>query len=138
MTPNTLKLDKTTFAIAGVMADDAGLKRKCARERLFVDGIELTPQASLLIRNHSPSGFAWGYTGSGAAQTALAICLHIFQNATVADAVYQEFKVVFVSRWPLAKPFNERIDITNFLLDHWTEVSQAYQNSLNPVDAYGT
>lgn len=120
------------FAIAGVMAIGSGPSHQ-ALERLFVDGVELLPKPSLQIRNHSPSGFAWGYTGSGAAQTALAICLHIFGNAAVAKAVYQDFKVEFVSRWPLAKPFNQQIDITDFLLDHWQEVSDAYCRSQNRV-----
>lgn len=126
-----LKLDKTTFSVAGVMAFAATSTPNQGQERLFVDGAELTPQASLALRNHSPNGFAWGYTGSGAAQTALAICLHIFQHPAVATVLYQDFKVEFVSHWPLAKPFNIEIDVADFMLDHWADVSNAYQNCLN-------
>lgn len=129
--PTMLKLDKTTFSVAGVLAFTADSNPTYARERLFVDGTELTPQASLALRNHSPSGFAWGYTGSGAAQTALAICLHIFQNPAVATVLHQAFKVKFVSCWPVAKPFNIEIDVADFVLDHWTDVSEAYKNCLN-------
>lgn len=124
--------DKMIFAIAGVMAIVSAPADQ-ALERLFVDGVELLPGPSLKIRTHSPSGFAWGYMGSGAAQTALAICLHIFQKPTVAEAVYQDFKAEFVSQWPLAKPFNQQIDITDFLLDHWQKVSDAHCNSQNQV-----
>ena len=122
---NTNKPIKTIFAVAGVLAiPDSGVAHT-ARERLFVDGVELLPGPSLAVRNHSPSGFAWGYSGSGAAQTALAICLHIFQSPVVAQRVYQDFKSTFVSRWPLASPFNESIDISDFLLDHWSVIEPA-------------
>lgn len=39
---------------------------------------ELKPEKSLKVRNHSPSGFNWGYAGSGPAQLALAILLDLF------------------------------------------------------------
>lgn len=131
MTPQFVP-EKMIFAIAGIMTTVSAPADQ-ALERLFVDGVELLPGPSLRIRKHSLSGFAWGYTGSGAAQTALAICLHIFGNVAVAAAVYQDFKVDFVSQWTLAKPFNQRIDITDFLLDHWQEVSAAYRSSQNQV-----
>lgn len=131
MTPQFVP-DKMIFAVAGVMAIGSTSADR-ALERLFVDGVELLPGPSLQIRNHSPSGFAWGYTGSGAAQTALAVCLRIFGNSAVAGAVYQDFKAEFVSQWPLAKPFNQSIDITDFLLDHWQDVSDAYRSSHNHV-----
>ncbi|CCH57564.1 hypothetical protein BN8_p06750 (plasmid) [Fibrisoma limi BUZ 3] len=35
-------LEKTTYDVAGVMAIPAGNAGNCARERLFVDGVELT------------------------------------------------------------------------------------------------
>ena len=138
MIPNRLILEKTTFAIAGVMAIGTESTPTCARERLFVDGVEIMPGESLALANHSPNGFAWGYSGRGADQTALAICLHIFRNADVAKAIYQPFKATFVQQWPLAQPFNLEIDIANFLLDHWSIVSQTYYLSHNPTDLYET
>ncbi|MCU4744613.1 DUF6166 domain-containing protein [Natronoglomus mannanivorans] len=36
---------------------------------------ELSPDRSLEVRNHGPTGFEWGYNGSGPAQLALAILL---------------------------------------------------------------
>lgn len=44
------------------------------------------------LANHSPTGFAWGYGGSGPAQLALAICADALGNAVKALAVYQDFK----------------------------------------------
>lgn len=96
-------------------------------ERLFVDGVELFVTESQSIRNHS-QGFSWGYAGSGPAQTALAICLHIFQNRYVAEALYQDFKFAFVEHWqPVGKPFNVVIDVTDFLIDHRERLQQALQ-----------
>lgn len=63
----------------------------------------------LAVANHSPTGFAWGYQGSGPTQLALALCLHALSSneesnksnwaptldqPTInrAQLVYQEFK----------------------------------------------
>lgn len=120
------KTGKLTFAVAGVIALTEGATPHRARERLFVDCVELSPDPSLAVLKLSPSGFAWGYSGRGADQTALAMCLHIFQSTAVAKALYPHFKAEFVQQWPLARPFNQRIDITDFLLDHFSIISDAY------------
>lgn len=44
------------------------------------------------LRLHSPSGFEWGYLGSGPAQLALAICADVLGNDERAVRVYQRFK----------------------------------------------
>lgn len=44
------------------------------------------------LANHSPTGFAWGYAGSGPAQLALAICADATRDDELALAVHQEFK----------------------------------------------
>ena len=56
-----------------------------------VDGSPLDWRASLAVRNHSPTGPAWGYGGSGPAQLALAILLAVTDPET-AERRYQEFK----------------------------------------------
>lgn len=43
------------------------------------------------VANHSPSGFAWGYAGSGPAQLALAILCDAI-GAERARPLYQQFK----------------------------------------------
>jgi hypothetical protein len=44
------------------------------------------------IRDHSPTGFEWGYGGSGPAQLALAILCHALGDDERAQRHYQDFK----------------------------------------------
>ena len=60
-----------------------------------VDGRSIDPRFDL--RNHSPSGFEFGYGGSGPAQLALAILADCCNDATALDC-YQAFKWSVVSR----------------------------------------
>jgi hypothetical protein len=50
------------------------------------------------LRKHSPTGFEWGYGGSGPAQLALAICMHHLQDRERALEVYQAFKFAVVAK----------------------------------------
>jgi uncharacterized protein (DUF2249 family) len=50
------------------------------------------------LRNHSPSGFAWGYGGSGPAQLALAILADFTGSDAFALKHYQEFKFDIIAR----------------------------------------
>lgn len=59
---------------------------------VFADGWPLSPKPSLLVWNHSPTGFEWGYGGSGPAQLALAILLHEGLSKEEASARHQRFK----------------------------------------------
>lgn len=63
-----------------------------------MDGGPLSPARSMKVRNHSPTGFEWGYCGSGPAQLALAILLEVM---TEIEAVtwHQDFKRQFVAAW---------------------------------------
>jgi len=72
--------------------------------------LELEP--SLRLRNHSPTGFEWGYGGSGPAQLALAMLLEV-ASPEVALRWYQRFKSETVARltddrWALAASDVER------------------------------
>lgn len=52
------------------------------------------------LLNHSPSGFAWAYHGSGPAQLALALLAdHLGDDAQALD-LYQAFKRAVVARLP--------------------------------------
>ena len=50
--------------------------------------------------NHSPTGFEWGYCGSGPAQLALALLADHLQNHLRALALYQDFKWKVVAGLP--------------------------------------
>ena len=49
------------------------------------------------VRDHSPTGFNWGYGGSGPAQLALAILCDFLEDEDVAGTVYQSFKWAVIS-----------------------------------------
>lgn len=50
-------------------------------------------------RSHSPTGFSWGYGGSGPAETAHAI-LKDFFGQEPSSRLYQKFKFDVVAQWP--------------------------------------
>ena len=70
---------------------DAIVEKRPGQERL-------TPDRSLELVNHSPSGFEWGYRGSGPAQLALALLLDYTGDEAFALDHYQEFKTEVVSQ----------------------------------------
>ena len=52
------------------------------------------------MRNHSPTGFGWGYAGSGPAQLALALAADALGDDERALGVYQDLKFKLVGRLP--------------------------------------
>ena len=63
-----------------------------------VNGHPLNPRLDL--RNHSPTGFEWGYGGSGPAQLALAILADHLGNDEQALNFYQRFKWIVIAELP--------------------------------------
>lgn len=61
---------------------------------------EITPERSLKVANHSPTGFAWGYPGSGPAQSALAILLDYTNDEELSEELHQLFKFDFIAGMP--------------------------------------
>jgi hypothetical protein len=55
------------------------------------------------VRNHSPTGFECGYSGSGPAQLALAICCDALGDVAQAERVYQQFKFKVIAGLPSMK-----------------------------------
>lgn len=55
-------------------------------------GSQLDLHPRLDLRNHSPTGFEWGYAGSGPAQLALAILADCYGDDDFALKHYQRFK----------------------------------------------
>jgi hypothetical protein len=52
------------------------------------------------IRNHSPTGFEWGYGGSGPAQLALALVADCMGRKYARPGIYQRVKKTIVSKLP--------------------------------------
>jgi hypothetical protein len=68
---------------------------------VVTDG-ELRPLPLRLdLANHSPTGFEWGYAGSGPAQLALALLADATCRDATARALHQAFKFKFIT--PLAR-----------------------------------
>ena len=63
-----------------------------------VNGHPLNPRLDLY--NHSPTGFEWGYGGSGPAQLALAILADHLADDAQALIFYQRFKWAVVAKLP--------------------------------------
>lgn len=90
--------------IAGFFSHDDGVAR------VILDGVLLSPRASQRIWNHSPTGFNWGYEGSGPAQLALALLLAAGVEPNRAVRLHQEFKRDCIARLPEG-PFELELDI---------------------------
>lgn len=79
-----------------VDVDDAGKKG-------FIGTYTLAPRLDL--RNHSPTGFSWGYDGSGPSQLALAICVDCVGRLRALQ-VYQIFKADVIATFPGDQPWS--------------------------------
>lgn len=90
-----------------------------------VDGCPLDPRLDLY--NHSPTGFEWGYGGSGPAQLALAILADHLGNDRKALDLYQRFKWKIIvalprRRWMLTSLIIEQV-LQNIRNEEAEEVS---------------
>lgn len=81
------------------------LQDPLSEEIVTVNGMRLLPERSLKVYSHSPTGFSWGYPGSGPAQLSLAILLDYYDDAEKALEFYQEFKLLTVCRWNQNRPW---------------------------------
>jgi len=88
---------------------------------------QLTPERSLELADHSPSGFEWGYGGSGPAQLALALLLDYTDDEAFALDHYQEFKTEVVSQLDCAGS-SERWRLTGREID-----AALHETSREPV-----
>jgi hypothetical protein len=88
------------------------LRGEGSTRRVWLDDVELHPQLSQKLYNHSPDGFNWGYGGSGPAQLALAVLLHI-SNEMNALANYQRFKFDVIAG--LDQDFDINIDVSKYI-----------------------
>lgn len=88
------------------------LKGEWESRRVWLDGKELSPEKSQKVRNHSPDGFAWNYSGSGPAQLALAVCLEISPER--GEIMYHDFKRKVIAGLP-ATDFDVEIQMDEYL-----------------------
>ena len=89
-----------------------GERRAGEANHVTLDGHPLRVEPSLALRGHSPTGFEWGYGGSGPAQRALAILIKVTDQAT-ALSCYHQFKFDVIAlfdadRWVLSVADVER------------------------------
>lgn len=72
--------------------------------QVMCDGKPLKSHCDIV--NHSPSGFAWGYQGSGPAQLALAImCTEYGEELDAHPCHYQDLKRHLIAGLETDKPF---------------------------------
>ena len=96
-------------------------RRHNGETSVTVNGRELNPRLDL--RNHSPTGFEWGYAGSGPAQLALAIMADHLADDFAALRLYQDFKFSVIARLPH---------------DGWTLPSEEIERALHDLQEAGT
>ena len=73
------------------MSDIRLIKGFISDRSVYINDERLHPFKSQRLRNHSPDGFNWGYTGSGPAQMALALLLQIAGERFALEH-YHKFK----------------------------------------------
>lgn len=88
------------------------------RVSVTVNGAPLPPARSWAVRNHSPDGFNWSYSGSGPAQLALALLLDATGDPELAQGHYQDFKRQFVAGW------GDAWEVTDAEIREWLELAQ--------------
>jgi hypothetical protein len=78
--------------------------------RCWVDDCLLDYEQSQAIYNISLYGFNVGYGGSGPAQLALAILLHLTDEETALKR-YQQFERAFVAKWELGNDYYVQVNL---------------------------
>ena len=93
--PLTLKRDPSTVRFHGQrLPEPTG-----ATVSMVIAGQRQPLALHLELRNHSPTGFEWGYPGSGPAQLALAMCAELVDDWH-AQRAYQLVKGWLVTAIP--------------------------------------
>jgi hypothetical protein len=75
------------------------------------------------LRNHSPAGFGWGYSGAAPAALALAILADATGDDAAATQLYQDFKWDVISKLPMDR--NWTLSAADVL--GWVEQQRAMQ-----------
>jgi len=88
-----------------------------------VDGHPLNPRLDLW--NHSPTGFEWGYCGSGPAQLALAILADHLADDRQALDMYQRFKWAVIAELPRKQGWT----LTSLVIDQILQNIRNYESA---------
>jgi len=107
-----------------VRGNACGREDTCGDVEVSLNGLALPLHLELV--NHSPTGFNWGYSGSGPSQLAFAIVyeylirtdgFNLKQAKNLAECCYHEFKGEFIAPLPQTKDWEiTGIEINSFLL----------------------
>lgn len=101
-----------TEALVSKLVDEDGTRRR----------VELPTRTDL--RNHSPTGFEWGYAGSGPSQLALAIMADYLKDDKKALEYYYYFKMEVITGLR-----GETFELTADQVRRWV---YSYENRNNP------
>ncbi len=100
---------------------------------VYVNDKDFLPlEPSLKILNHSPTGFAWGYMGSGPAQLALAMLLDYTGDAVFANKYHQLFKIDIISDLPRDEAWSVNSDEIDTWIHENIIKKQAWQLQKTP------
>lgn len=93
----------------------------CAKTgKVWIGETELDISRSLRIENKSPSGYSWGFHGSGPSQLSLAIMLEVCNSEHEAVRLYQQFKqdiIAFI-------PSDEDLVLPVAVVEKWLETQK--------------
>ncbi len=92
---------------------------------ITIDGVDFEKsmlEESLKLRYHSPTGFNWGYSGSGPHQLALALLLHVTNDPYITESHYGNFVMEYVSQW------GNNWEITDEQIKTWVASKQSTLN----------
>lgn len=96
--------------------------------QVFKDGQPFYHYESLEVCNHSPTGFEWGYGGSGPCQLALALLLEVTDEETAAELQHAfKWEVVAMldrNHWRLPTRF-----IAQWVCEHVIEPAEWKQSA---------
>lgn len=112
-----MELTKEQQLFLAKLPESVKIEGSFASNQVYVNGQPLPLGPSLKLHNHSPTGFNWGYGGSGPAQLALALLMKFTGNE--AQKYYQQFKFSWIAGLPrtdFIKTVNLREIMYNILI----------------------
>jgi hypothetical protein len=100
-----------------------GVKYEYETTEIYVDGVRIDPDDHREAQ-HASSQFQWGYGGSGPAFLAWVLLYIATADKDTADQFHQTLKWQLVATWEFNKPFEDAIDIDQWLALQERQVEQ--------------